>query len=123
MSERIKVRIGPLDSVGGLITEMAKVYRHARRGELETTEATRLVFMLRSMRQAIEGQNRRISGFLRIDDMSEEELLEFLGGEPDGEELGAIAGSAPIAAAPAPGRPMGLSDLRDRTNGSGGTGA
>ncbi len=97
MPEKAKIRISRLDSVGGLINEMGRVYRQARRGDLDTCEASRLVFILRSMRQAIEGQARRISGFLRIDDMNEEELLEFLGGEPGAEEFGAIAGGGPAA--------------------------
>ncbi len=40
--------------------------------------------------------DRRLLGVRRIEDMSEEELLEFLGGEPDAEELGQAAGSPPI---------------------------
>lgn len=37
--------------------------------------------------------DRRLVGVTNIDDMSEEELLEFLGGEPDSQELGAAAGT------------------------------
>ncbi len=96
MSEKPKIRIGPLDTVGHLLTEMGKVYRHARHGKLDTADATRLVFILRSMRQAIEGQTRRISGLVRIDDMGEEELLELLGGEPDAEGLSAAAGGGAV---------------------------
>lgn len=35
--------------------------------------------------------DRRLVGVRNIDDMTEEELLEFLGGEPDPQELGAAA--------------------------------
>jgi hypothetical protein len=48
------VRIGPLDTVGGVVTEMGKVYRQARRGELDSTLAGRLVYMLTQMRGALE---------------------------------------------------------------------
>lgn len=39
--------------------------------------------------------DRRLLGVRRIEDMSEEELLEFLGGEPEPEEIGAAAGTPP----------------------------
>ena len=34
-----KMRIGPLDTVGGVCTELAKVYREARRGDLDMSDA------------------------------------------------------------------------------------
>ena len=48
------------------------------------------------MRVGIDARDRRISGVIRIDDMSEEELLELLGGEPSDAELSAAAGIGPI---------------------------
>lgn len=39
--------------------------------------------------------DRRLLGVRNIDDMSEEELLEFLGGEPEPTEIGAAAGNPP----------------------------
>ena len=55
MAERQrKVRIGPLDTVGGVVSEMAKVYRQARREELDVDRARSLVWMLGQMRSALE---------------------------------------------------------------------
>lgn len=50
-----KIRIGPLDSIGGVLRELGRVYREARRGQLATDEASRLVTVLREMRCCIEG--------------------------------------------------------------------
>ena len=55
MYEKRKVRVGPLDTVGRVITEMAKVYRATRKGDLESVEGSRLVSMLTQIRTAIEG--------------------------------------------------------------------
>ena len=44
-----KVRIGPLDTVGGVVVEMGRVYRQARRGDIDTVDAGRLVYMLTQM--------------------------------------------------------------------------
>ena len=54
MSVKAKVRIGTLNSVGGVLNEMAKVYREGRRGELELSDATKLVMILREIRCALE---------------------------------------------------------------------
>jgi len=53
--DKTKIRIGRLDSVGGVVKEMARCYREARRGTLETKEMGRLVYALTQIRQAIEG--------------------------------------------------------------------
>lgn len=47
-------RIGNLNTIGGVVGEMAKVYREARRGELTTKDAGRLVHMLSQLRAALE---------------------------------------------------------------------
>ena len=47
-------RIGPLDTVGGVVSEMGRVYRQARRSELDAKDAGRLVYMLTQIRTAIE---------------------------------------------------------------------
>ena len=47
-------RIGNLSTIGGVVGEMAKVYREARRGALETKDAGRLVHMLTQLRGALE---------------------------------------------------------------------
>jgi hypothetical protein len=49
-----KKRIGPLKDMGGVIREIAKIYREARRSELETGEATKLVMVLRELRCCFE---------------------------------------------------------------------
>ena len=54
MSVKAKIRIGPLDTVGGVVTELGRVYREARRGELDVGDATRLSMILREIRQALE---------------------------------------------------------------------
>ena len=57
-----KPRIGHLDTVGGVVTELGRIYREARRGELEVGDATRLAMVLREIRCALEASDieRRI---------------------------------------------------------------
>ena len=57
-----KVRIGPLDTVGGVVVELGRVYRLARRNEMDITEAKGLAFVLREIRCALEASDieRRI---------------------------------------------------------------
>ena len=54
MSEKAKIRIGRLDTVGGVVTELGRVYRAARRGKLDVGDATRLSMILREIRCALE---------------------------------------------------------------------
>ena len=54
MSVKAKIRIGPLDSVGGVVSELGRIYREARRGQLDVGDATRLAMILREVRQALE---------------------------------------------------------------------
>lgn len=62
MSEKAKIRIGPLNTVGGVVVELGRVYRQARRGSLDLGEATRLAYILREIRCALEASDieRRI---------------------------------------------------------------
>ncbi len=62
-----KVQIGPLNSIGGLVVEMARVYRQARRLEIDTVDAGRLVYMLTQMRAALEASDieRRLDALER----------------------------------------------------------
>ncbi len=62
-----KMRIGPLDTVGGVCTELAKVYREARRGDLDMAEAKGLTYVLREIRGALEASDieRRIEALER----------------------------------------------------------
>ena len=50
MSEKAKIRIGRLDTVGGITTEMGRVYRNMRRKELDTLDGSRLIAALAQMR-------------------------------------------------------------------------
>ena len=55
MSElKRRVRIGPLNTVGGVVTELGRVYRKSQRGEMELSDATRLTCVLRELRCALE---------------------------------------------------------------------
>ena len=49
-----RVRIGHLNTVGGVVAELGKVYRHARRGEVDMAEAKALTYVLRELRGALE---------------------------------------------------------------------
>ena len=61
------MRIAPLDTVGGVCTELAKVYREARRGDLDMAEAKGLTYVLREIRGALEASDieRRIEALER----------------------------------------------------------
>ncbi len=54
MGVQKKLRIGRLNTVGGVVGELGKVYREARRGELDVGDATRLAMILREIRGALE---------------------------------------------------------------------
>ncbi len=62
-----KMRIAPLDTVGGVCTELAKVYREARRGEMDMADAKSLTYVLREIRCALEASDieRRIDALER----------------------------------------------------------
>ena len=49
-----KRRIGPLDTIGGVATEMRRVYRLAATYQIKTEEASRLIYMLTQMRATLE---------------------------------------------------------------------
>ena len=57
MSVKAEIRIGPLTTVGGVVSELAKIYRQARRGQIGTQDATRLAFILREIRIALEASD------------------------------------------------------------------
>ncbi len=50
------MRIGRLDTVGGVVTELGRIYRLARRSELDMAEAKGLTYVLREIRCAHCGQ-------------------------------------------------------------------
>ena len=57
MSEKAKIRIGRLDTVGGVVTGLGRIYRKERRGELDVGDATRLAMILREIRCALEASD------------------------------------------------------------------
>ncbi len=57
MSEKEKVRIGPLNTVGGVVTELGRIYRLTRRGELDMADAKALTYVLREIRCALEASD------------------------------------------------------------------
>ncbi len=57
MSEKEKVRIGPLNTVGGVVTELGRIYRLARRSELDMADAKALTYVLREIRCALEASD------------------------------------------------------------------
>ena len=69
MTAKAEIRIGPLNSVGGVLNELARVYREARRGQLDLSDATRLAMILREIRSALESGDieRRIDALEAID--------------------------------------------------------
>ena len=54
MSEKAKVRVGPLKTLGRISSEIARVYRETRRNELSTTDGMRLVQMLIGLKTSLE---------------------------------------------------------------------
>ncbi len=64
-----KVRIGRLHTVGHVVTELGKVYRLARRGELDLNDAKSLVYCLREIRCALESGDveRRLEALEALD--------------------------------------------------------
>ena len=59
-----RVRIGHLNTLAGVVSELAKVYRAARRHELDMVEAKSLTYMLMALRSALEAGDieRRLEG-------------------------------------------------------------
>ncbi len=57
MSEKAKPRIGRLDTVGGVVTELGRIYRLARRSELDMADAKALTYVLREIRCALEASD------------------------------------------------------------------
>ena len=57
MSEKAVVRIGRLDTVGGVVTELGRIYRLARRSELDMADAKALTYVLREIRCALEASD------------------------------------------------------------------
>ena len=50
-------RVGRLDTVGSIVSEMGRLYRQARRGEINSADASRLASILALMRQGLEASD------------------------------------------------------------------
>jgi hypothetical protein len=63
MTEKRKVRIGRLTTVGQVAGELGRLYRQARRGDVAVADASRLATILAAMRQCLEASEleRRIT--------------------------------------------------------------
>jgi polyhydroxyalkanoate synthesis regulator phasin len=48
---------GPLTTIGEVVRELARVYRAAKRGDLDSSIAARLANILNQMRAAMEAEN------------------------------------------------------------------
>ncbi len=57
MTEKATIRIGPLNTVGGVVTELGRIYRLARRSELDMADAKALTYVLREIRCALEASD------------------------------------------------------------------
>ena len=68
MTKKAAIRISRLDSLGGVCSELARVYREARRGEMEMSEAKALTYVLREIRCALEASDieRRIEALEQV---------------------------------------------------------
>ena len=68
-AKKRKVRIGRLHTVGCIVTELGKVYRLARRGELDLNDAKSLTYVLREIRCALESGDveRRLEALEALD--------------------------------------------------------
>ena len=49
-----QARVGRLHTVGHIVSEMGKLYRQARKGEISSADASRLASILALMRQGLE---------------------------------------------------------------------
>ena len=63
MTEKRKIRIGRLTTVGQVAAELGRLYRQARRGDVAVADASRLATILAAMRQCLEASEleRRIA--------------------------------------------------------------
>lgn len=52
-----KIRIGRLNTLGCVLTELGRLYRHARRDQLDTQKAARLATILKEMRATLEASD------------------------------------------------------------------
>ena len=57
VSKRRAQRVGRLDTVGRIVSEMGRLYRQARRGEINSADASRLASILALMRQGLEASD------------------------------------------------------------------
>ncbi len=63
MERERRIRIGRLTTVGQVASELGRLYRQARRGDVAVADASRLATILAAMRQCLEASEleRRIT--------------------------------------------------------------
>ncbi len=54
MEDKTKIRVGRLDTIGHVASELGKLYRKARRGEADVADASKMATMLGTLRQCLE---------------------------------------------------------------------
>jgi hypothetical protein len=54
VEDKSKARVGPLRNLGDVARELGRLYRKARRGEIDVADASRLATMLGTLRQCLE---------------------------------------------------------------------
>ena len=71
-------RVGRLHTVGHIVSEMGKLYRQARKGEINSADASRLASILALMRQGLEASEleRRLAA-LEAGDTGERNTLHI----------------------------------------------
>jgi hypothetical protein len=52
-----QIRVGPLQTVGNIKTELGRVYRAARKGTIDVTDASKLAQILNILRYCIEASD------------------------------------------------------------------
>ena len=79
--QKRKARVGRLHTVGHVVSELGKVYRLARRGELDMIEAKSLTYVLREIRCALEASDveRRLE---ELEEMTPSSPWAHNGGAP-----------------------------------------
>jgi hypothetical protein len=56
-TEKKQTRVGPLQNLGQVLRELGRLYRAARRGDIETSDASKLASVLSIMRQCLEASD------------------------------------------------------------------
>ena len=52
-----ELRVGQLHNVGGIVKELGRLYRSARKGEVDASDASKFAQILNIMRQCVEASD------------------------------------------------------------------